>query len=183
MDLDGFVLIGKIVGAHGIRGAVKVYSEEEASVEIYKKGLTVLLVDDRGKAAHHTIQWSEPYKKGFRIAFNGICDRNASEAIIGARLYIDEAEIPPLEKGTYYWSDLIGLAVHDVKAGYIGQISSIMPTAGHDVYIVQDPDKGANYEVLIPALASVVIDVDLEQQMMQVDVPEGLMPDMLNPEG
>lgn len=179
MDLNDFVFIGKVTGAHGIRGAVKVYSEE-ASVALLQKGFTVLLVNDNGRAAHYTLQWVTPYKKGFRAAFKEIEDRNASEELVGAVVYADKVLLPALEQGTYYWSELIGLAVYDIKAGYLGKISSIMPTAGHDVYIVKDPEKGEAYEVLIPASVSVVTAVDLEQKMMQVNAPDGLIPDLSN---
>ncbi len=177
---DEFVSIGKVIGAHGIRGAVKVYAEA-ASVDIYAKGLAVLLGDGKDGAEKYTIQWCEPYKKGFRIAFKGVCDRSAAEGLVGTEIYIPKDQLPSLEKDTYYWSDLIGLAVYDISVGCLGQIASIMPTAGHDVYVVKDPAKGADYEVRIPALASVVTDVDLERRKMQVDVPEGLVPNLLNP--
>lgn len=172
---DEFVSIGKVIGAHGIRGVVKVYAAA-ASVDIYTTGLAVYLGSGEDGARAYTIQWCEPYRKGFRIAFKGVCDRDAAEGLVGTEIYIPKEQLPSLEKGTYYWSDLIGLAVYDISAGCLGQIASIMPTAGHDVYVVKDPAKGAGYEVLIPALASVVTDVDLERKKMQVELPEGLIP-------
>ena len=173
---DGFVSIGKIIAAHGIRGVVKVHSEA-VSADVYTRGLAVLLEGGKDDFGTYTIQWCEPYKKGLRIAFKGVGDRNAAEALIGAAIFVSKDQLPPLEKGTFYWSDLIGLSVYDIKTGYLGKIDSIMPTAGHDVYIIKDSAKGADYEVLIPATTSVVTIVDLEQKKMQVDMPEGLVPE------
>ncbi len=173
---DGFVLIGKVVGAHGLKGAVKIFSYAESST-IYQRGLAVLLVDTAGRVINHTeVLWADPVKKGVRIAFEGIGDRNAAEAVLNASVYVEKTILPELEEDTYYWSDLIGLSVYDEEKGYLGKLSSIMPTGNHDVYVITDASKGADYEVLIPALATVVTSVDLVDKSMHVKVPDGLMP-------
>jgi 16S rRNA processing protein RimM len=53
---------------------------------------------------------------------------------------------------------------------FLGRIESIIETGSNDVYVVKSNEK----EVLIPALESVVLEIDLEHKRMQVDLPEGL---------
>jgi len=79
-----------------------------------------------------------------------------------------------LEAGTYYWSDLIGLSVFSKDEDYIGRLTAILPTGSNDVYVVANVVQGHKKEVLIPALESVVVDIDLEKRVMHVDLPEGL---------
>ncbi len=85
---------------------------------------------------------------------------------------LDQREcLPELEEeDTYYWVDLIGLSVFAVCGEYLGRIHSIFPTGSNDVFVVKDENR----EILVPALASVVVDVDLEGRTVRVDLPEGL---------
>jgi 16S rRNA processing protein RimM len=65
---------------------------------------------------------------------------------------------------------LIGIEVVTTTGEILGRIESIIETGSNDVYVVKSDEN----EVLIPALESVVLDVDLEHKRMQVDLPEGL---------
>ncbi len=170
---DDFLLIGKITGVHGIRGNVKVMSYGE-SPDIFETDQPFLILDEMGTAHTHTIDWVKPHKQGLLMAFHGLRDRGDAEALLRAEIYIKKSDLPDLEEDTYYWFELIGLSVFDGTGGFLGRIESIMPTGSNDVYVVKDKDRGAAYEVLIPALASVVHSVDLEKGTMTVELPEGL---------
>jgi 16S rRNA processing protein RimM len=91
--------------------------------------------------------------------------------LIGAELFIARDELPELEEDSYFWFDLIGMAVYTTADEYLGRIESIIETGSNDVYVVQDHKK----EVLIPALESVVIAIDTKAKRMQVILPEGLI--------
>ena len=75
-----------------------------------------------------------------------------------------------MDEDTYYWFDLIGIEVYTKTEEFLGRIESILETGSNDVYVVKKHEK----EVLIPALKSVVLEIDLEHKLMQVDLPEGL---------
>ena len=105
------------------------------------------------------------------LSLKGINDRNQAEELLGAEIFIPKAELPSPEDGSFYWFDLIGIAVYTIEGVYLGRIESIMETGSNDVYVVQDDKK----EVLIPALESVVVQIDIQQKRMQVDLPEGLI--------
>jgi len=91
--------------------------------------------------------------------------------LIGAELFIPQTELPELDEDTYYWFELIGIEVYTTRGDYLGRITSIFPTGSNDVYVVKDNKQ----EMLIPALESVVLDIDLDLKRMQVDLPEGLI--------
>lgn len=75
-----------------------------------------------------------------------------------------------LEKDTYFWEDLKGISVIDLKDGFLGKISSVMATGSNDVFVV----TGGKRDVLVPGLKSVVLSVDIDKNEMKIDLPEGL---------
>ena len=168
-----FIAIGKIIGAHGIKGNLKIHSYAE-SLSPFEAGTRICVKNARGWKKNYHVKWVKPHSKGILLAFRGVDDRTLAETLIGSELFIDRGTLPELEAGTYYWSDLIGLSVFSKEEDYIGRIKAVLPTGSNDVYVVENVGNDHKEEVLIPALQSVVLDVDLEKQVMIVDLPEGL---------
>jgi len=168
---NGFISIGKIVGSHGIQGAVKVYSYAE-SFSVFKTGITVLVKNpDDSTIKDYRIKWSAPHSRFVLLLFEGIDSRVPADNLKGFELFINKADLPELEKDTYYWNDVIGLLVYSSDDNYIGRVESIIQTGANDIYIVVDEK---NNEVLIPAIESVVLHIDIIQKTMKVNLPEGL---------
>jgi len=163
------VLIGKIVGTHGLKGTSKIQPYAE-SLEIFKSGTALLVSSPDGSENRYEIDWIKPHSRGALLALKEITGCDQAKSLIGAELYIEKAELPKLEPGTYYWFDLIGVNVYTSDDRCIGRIDSIIETGANDVYIVKNADK----EILIPALESVVRSIDIESKIMRVELPEGL---------
>jgi 16S rRNA processing protein RimM len=163
------VLIGEIVGVHGIKGTSKIRSYAE-SLSLFKPGSAIAVRERGGQEKSLEIVWVKPHTGAALIAFKGINERRQAQALIGAELFVPKDELPELEEDSYFWFDLIGMAVYTTAGEYLGRIESIIETGSNDVYVVQDNQK----EVLIPALESVVIDIDTKAKRMQVILPEGL---------
>jgi 16S rRNA processing protein RimM len=166
---QGHVLIGKIVGIHGIKGTNKLRSYAE-SLTVFSPDRSILLRDLRGREASYEINWVKPHTGIPLISFKGITNRDQAKTLIGSELFIPQSELPDLDEDTYYWFDLIGMEVYTITEEFLGRIESIIETGSNDVYVV----KGREKEVLIPALESVVLEIDLQHKRMQVDLPEGL---------
>ncbi|MDP2644634.1 MAG: ribosome maturation factor RimM [Desulfobacterales bacterium] len=173
MQTDAFLLIGKIVGTHSLKGVIKVYSYAHSG-SVFKPGIPIFLKDRNGQIQTYSLAWAKPHKRIMRMALQGIDHVARAEELIGADIFIENTRLPELQAGTYYWNDIIGLSVYTVDNKYLGRIESVIPTGSNDVYVVKDATKGKSFEILIPALASVVVKVDLESKTMQVDLPEGL---------
>jgi len=169
-DKKGYVLIGKVVGVHGIKGTNKFKSYAE-SLSVFVPGRSILVRDNRSREKRVAIDWVKPHTRTPLIAFKGVTEHDEAEALIGADMFIPETELPALDEDTYYWFELIGLEVYTTEEDYLGRITSIFETGSNDVYVVKDKKR----EVLIPAIESVVIDIDLELKRMRVDLPEGLL--------
>jgi len=164
------VLIGKIGGVHGIKGVNKLRSYAE-SLSVFAPGSAILVRDLRGREACYEINWVKPHTGTPLVSFKEITNRDQAKTLIGAELFIPQSELPELDEETYYWRDLIGIEVYTKTEEFLGRIDSIIETGSNDVYVVKRDEK----EVLIPALESVVLEIDLAHNRMQVDLPEGLI--------
>ena len=163
------MLIGKIVGIHGIKGTNKFRSYAE-SLAVFSPDRSILVRDLHGREASYEINWVKPHTGTPLISFKGISNRDQAKALIGGELLIPQSELPELDGDTYYWFELIGIEVYTKSEEFLGRIESIIETGSNDVYVVKMDEK----EVLIPALESVVLEIDLQHNRMQVDLPEGL---------
>lgn len=164
-----WLALGKVVGAHGVRGAVRVHFFSGAAPEM-GPGARIGLRRPGGEIEAVALVEIAPHQRQFRLWFEGVADREAAEALVGAELMVPRDALPDLEDGTYYWADLIGLDVRTVDDRPLGRLVHILETGSNDVYVVQR--EGG--EVLVPALATVVRRIDLAAGRMWVALPEGL---------
>lgn len=164
-----FILIGRILGPHGIAGSLKLASYAE-SLDAFATGRPVLAVSPDGDETLFEIAWVKAQGRGALLGLEGVATRRQAEALAGCDLFLEKAALPPLEEGTYYWADLIGIEVYSMEGLLLGRIESIFQTGSNDVYVVKLADR----ELLLPALRSVVKSVDLEARRMQVEIPNGL---------
>ncbi|MGD8991095.1 MAG: ribosome maturation factor RimM [Desulfobacterales bacterium] len=163
------ITIGKIVGVHGVKGALKIHSFAE-SLEIFQPGDWISVSIPEVGEKDYEIDWIKPHSQVALLSLNNISDRDQAMTLIGADLQIEKALLPELEKGVYYWHQLIGLKVFTIEDRYLGRLESIIETGANDVYVVTNDRR----EILIPALKSVVQAIDIEANSMRVDVPDGL---------
>lgn len=173
VDNTHLLSIGKIVGVHGLNGVVKIFSYAESTAR-YTSGMPLYLKDSHGNGFALKVDWAKPHSKTILLSLEGIRNRGQAEELVGSELFIEKAALEALEEGTYYWIDLMGLSVYSLTGDYIGEVTSIVQTGSNDVYVVKRMDGTTEIEVLIPALESVVREVDLDQRVMRVDLPEGL---------
>jgi 16S rRNA processing protein RimM len=103
-----------------------------------------------------------------------IPDRNAAEALRGARVFVSRQSFPTAAPGEYYWVDLIGLAVINRDAVLLGTVTDLIDTSAHCVLRLRRPDAAADAkpdeaERLIPFVEAFVDEVDLTQRRIVVD--------------
>lgn len=172
-EVDGCILIGRVSGAHGIRGDLKVKSWAE-SMALYASGEPLELVLENGTRRTVTIAAAHPHGQGIRLHLKSVETRTQAEALAGAFVYVDQKRLPIPDADDYYWFQLKGLSVQDMTGRFLGHLSDIIPTPGNDVYVVCGEVDGKPTETLLPAVKSVIREIDLENGTMRVDPPEGL---------
>ena len=124
----GLVQLGEVVAPHGVRGWIKVksYTENPAAILDYprwKLGLT---------DGWHDLDVAEGRRHGNAVAVRlvGCEDRDRAVALTGAVVAIDRAQLPRLDHGEFYWSDLEGLEVVDTAGIRLGRVVSLMEYCG-----------------------------------------------------
>ena len=158
---------GKIVGAHGLRGDLKVQPWGNSPQELCQYRTLFL---DKG----HTrleVEKIRVQKQMVLLKAAGVDSIEAAQALRGRVLYIDR-ELDSLEEGQYYIQDLLGLTVVDADDGHsYGTLCDYSETGANDVYHIRFAD---GKERLIPAIPQVVVAVDVAGGVMQIRPLPGL---------
>lgn len=166
LDNDSTVIVGKIVGLHGLNGTARVYSYAD-SLSVYEPGSSIMLIDKKGRKKDFTIRFVKQNNRTLLLSLEGITSRTDMEKLVGSELSVKREDLPALDEGEYYWCDIIGLLVFNEKNIYMGRVESIISTGSNDVYVV----KNNNDEQLIPAIESVVKKIDLEKKNIIIEMP------------
>jgi 16S rRNA processing protein RimM len=170
LDTQKYVRIGKILGAHGVRGRCRAVSYAE-STEIFSPDGNFYFQDAQQRMIPLEILAVNTQPRRLLLQIENVDDRKAAETLAGKEIWIKKSDLPTTEKGTYYWFDLIGLTVVTTAGEVLGRLENILTTGSNDVYVVRNAE---GREILVPALETVVLEVDVEQKQMRVDLPEGL---------
>ncbi len=105
------------------------------------------------------------------IKFTGVNNRDEANKLKNGLLQINRDQTVKLPPGHYYQFQVIGLDVFDSHHNYLGRVSEILETGANDVYIVKSDHKK---DLLIPALKSIVLKIDIPHKQMLVELPPGL---------
>lgn len=168
---ESLLEIGKIIGTHGLRGDLKVRLNS-GDPEILLATEQVFLHLPSGERLTAKPVRKTVHKGQVLLRLQGFESINMVEHMIGGQVMLPEDQLPELDEDEFYWSQLEGLQVVDKSRGPLGTLQQMFNTAAHDTYVV----RGEYGEVLIPAVAQFVLEIDLQNQVMQVDLPEGLIP-------
>ncbi|MBF0334020.1 MAG: 16S rRNA processing protein RimM [Alphaproteobacteria bacterium] len=155
--------VGVVVGAHGLRGELRVKSFTGRPIAVAAYGP----VEDEGGALRFRLKVVGEAKGGVVLArAEGVADRDAAEALTGTRLWVPRAALPAGgDDDDFYVEDLIGLAVEDEAGEGIGTIASIGDFGAGDVVEVRMVAGGsalyaftrANFPVVDPGGGRVVL--------------------------
>lgn len=168
-----FYNIGKIVNTQGIRGEVRVMSITDFPEKRFKKGNEVYAFLNNGKQEKLVIDGVRSHKNFILLHFEGKPTINDVEYLKPSELKIsaDQQDDDDLQPGEYYYHQIIGLNVQDTNGEHIGTIKEILSPGANDVWVVQRDNKS---DLLLPKIDSVILDVNLDDEIVTVDIPGGL---------
>lgn len=164
-------IIGEILNTHGIKGEVKVKQITDF-IERFDPGKTVYLQNSSKEIIPLTIVSSRQHKNALLVKFEQYDTIEESEKLKGKTLYIKHEQLTKLGPNEYYYHELIGCMVKTTDGETIGIIESILAPGANDVFIVESED---GKEYLIPHIADVVKQVDVENKVVTIEVMEGLL--------
>lgn len=168
-DSEERILVGRIVGAHGIRGevSVEVYSDVE---DRFDPGRPVLL-NRRGISSVLVVETVRPHKGRLLVGFEGIGDRNRAEELRGGELEVDRSDVPPAPEGSYYHFELVGCRVIDRVLGELGEVADIVEDGGGILLVVRRPSG----DLPVPFVDPYLERVDIEERRIDCVLPEGFL--------
>lgn len=148
-----FFSIGRVVGAHGIRGEVKleIYSDDPDQIVDLRR---VYFNDDPSPQRLTNVRFHD---RQALLTFPDITNRDAAEALRGTLVRISGTQAKPLADGEFYLYQLVGLTVSDESGTALGTLTEIIQAGEVDVYVVRNTE---GKEQLFPALKEVVLEID-----------------------
>lgn len=158
-----WVIVGRVEGAYGIKGWVRVRSFTDPPANILDYHPWQLRLQ-QGAREYERLE-TRQHGKGYVARLAGVADRDAAAALAGVEIEVPRDCLGPTGEGEYYWSDLLGLAVVTAAGQHLGQVENMMATGANDVMVVAGDRRH-----LIPFVhGSVVRAVDLDAGEIRVD--------------
>jgi 16S rRNA processing protein RimM len=163
------LVVGRITSVFGVKGWVKLYSHTEPMEGIFEYSHWWLKTATGWKS----IELNQGRLQGRSLvaAIKGYNDRDLVKELCGLDVYIDAANLPALDEGDYYWSQLEGLKVITKAGVFLGKVDHLLETGANDVLVVHACEGSLDREErLIPYVPDLyVVSIDLQQQEMVVD--------------
>ena len=157
------ILLGRVLGAFGVRGELKLHSFTDP-VSTALKYQPWLLMQNGIEREVLGVRGRET-NKGMVITLPGVDDRDAAEALAGSEIWVPRSRLPKPKPGEHYWVDLEGLAVSNSEGIELGTVSYLFETGANDVMVV-----AGERERLIPYIpGQFILEVDFENGRVRVD--------------
>jgi 16S rRNA processing protein RimM len=167
------VPVGRVVGAHGLRGELRVRVGADDLIGLSRAPSVRLARDGDAQGVAYEVASVRPGRPGeCRLALAGVSDRDAALALRGASVRVRAADLPALPAGEYYAYELVGCAAVDVEGRPLGTVTGIAETGASDALVIEDP---AGIQRLVPAVAPLLAQVDLAARRVVLDLPPGLI--------
>ncbi len=165
-----YLEIGQIVNTFGIKGMVKVKPFTD-DIKRFDKLEKVYVENKEGKKEYQ-IEEVKYHKNMVLIKFKGIENPEEANLLRESYLVVDRDTQEPLEEGTYYIVDMIGLEVYTDEGENLGILEDIFNTGSNDIYVVKNE---LGKQILLPAIKDVIKKVDMENKKVTVHLIPGLI--------
>jgi 16S rRNA processing protein RimM len=166
--------VGRVVKAHGIGGEVVVEIRTDDPAARFAPGNTLRAKRSRvgGEEVSYVVAHAREHGARLLVRLAVVDDRETADALRGSLLVVDSDDLPPIdEPDTYYDHQLEGLRVRTTTGRDVGVVAEVLHTAGGELLAVRR-DAG---EVLVPFVSAIVMSVSLQDRLVEIDPPEGLL--------
>ena len=162
--------VGQIVNTFGIKGEVKVtpFTNDMKRFDDLKK----VYVTSRKDSKLYKVESVRYHKNMVLLKLEGINNPEDAEMLKNSYLEIDRKDAIPLEEGTYFIADLIGLEVYSDEGNLLGKVEDIYTTGSNDIYVIKDE---LGKQILLPGIKEVIKDVQIQNAKIIVHLIPGLI--------
>ncbi|MGO8966041.1 ribosome maturation factor RimM [Mycobacterium sp.] len=169
------LIIGRVVKAHGVTGELVVEIRTDDPDLRFVPG-AVLRSRAKGpdrRERSYAVETVRAHGSRLLVRLSGVADRDAADALRGSVFVIDSADLPPIdEPDTYYDHQLEGLRVRTTAGRDVGIVAEVLHTPGGELLAV---NRDQASELLVPFVSAIVTSVSLQDRIVEIDPPEGLL--------
>lgn len=157
------IVVGEVAGAFGVNGWVKIYSHTNPPQNILKYKPWLLTCVEGSK--EYPVMSGRLHGQFVVAKFEGVNDRDQALKLKSCKITVARESLPPLDKGQYYWSDLIGLRVANLAGVDFGSIVEMLGTGANDVIVA----KGERERLIPFIIGQYVMEIKLDEGTLLVD--------------
>lgn len=162
--------LGKIAKKFSFKGEVLIYLDTDEP-DLYED-MESVFVEFNKNLVPFFIENSNLHKGDFlRVKFEDVDDEAEADAIMGCEIYLPLNMLPKLEGNKFYFHEVIGFEIEDLRLGIFGKIVSINDTSAQPLFEVIN----GNVEILVPMIDQFLVKIDRENKKVIMDLPEGLV--------
>lgn len=167
---EELVAVAKIVKSRGLRGELVAEILTDFP-ERFEDLETVIALLPNGEKRELKIENFWFQKERIILKFAGFNSIEAAETLRGAEICIPESEAVELEEDEFFDWELENCDVETIEGEKIGVVKELMRTGGTEILVVQGVEK----EYLIPFAEAICTEIDIENKLIRVDLPDGLL--------
>lgn len=167
---EDWILVGRATRPQALRGAFRLQPEVDDPEAVFQPGSTVCLMTESG-AKRFEVERVENRPKFVVLKLAGVDSVEQAERLRGQLLYMPEAELPELPGDSFYYFELQGCQVVLPDETVLGEVREVQPGPTGDMLLIRRGEK----EYLIPAVTEIVRSIDLDEGVIRIEPPEGLL--------
>jgi 16S rRNA processing protein RimM len=165
--------VGRVVKAHGVTGELVVDIRTDDPELRFAPGSVLRAKGSDRRERVYTVETVRPHGSRLLLRLSGVTDRDGADSLRGSVFVIDSADLPPIDEAdTYYDHQLEGLRVRTTAGLELGTVTEVLHTAAGELLAVKR-DQPA--ELLVPFVRAIVTAVSLEDGVVDIDPPDGLL--------
>jgi 16S rRNA processing protein RimM len=168
--------VGRVVKAHGISGELVVEIRTDDPGARFAPGNTLRAKRSReaGPGREYLVETVREHGGRLLVRLASVSDRDAADALRGSVFVVDSDELPPIdEPDTYYDHQLEGLGVRTAAGEDVGVVGEVLHTPAGELLAVRRAGDGK--ELLVPFVGAIVTSVSLDDGVIEIDPPDGLL--------
>ncbi len=169
MKLNECYELGYVAKTHALKGEIQIVLDVDDPEEYEELDSFFILI--KGQLVPHFIEKYNLQGNKAIVKLEDIHTIDAAKNLISCKLYLPLDNLPELDEDQFYYHEIIGYQIVDDQLGELGTIAAVYEMPGHDLLGMQYQGK----EVLIPMTDAIVGNVDHEEEILHVNLPEGLL--------